>query len=433
VGRTLDERYRVVAPVAEGGFGVVYRAQHGPLDRPVALKVLKVPEDLSPEACARAIDGFVREARTLATLEHPAIARVLDYGTTVVADDRTAPWMVLEWIEGETLAAHLDRRAAAVPPSPEACLALLRPVFEALALAHDRGVVHRDVKPANIMLTPAPPGVRLLDFGIAKQMAQDEGGPSGETRTRTAAPAFSLGYAAPEQLSGTRTGPWTDVHALALVLSEVLTGRAPYSGDDDMALYLSVLSTARPTPALRGRDVGQWEPVLARALALMPGERFPDARAFLDALDATSPASAPDADAASPVAPSPPRRLPRRALAAVLVAGLAVVPARLAWRTGAPPSQRALAPAVTPPGMTSPTPTLVVVPPDADAATPTLPDAATRALTRPLVHRRSAVPVAAPTPVAVPVAVTPPLVAPEPTPPVIGAGARGIPEPAPAM
>ena len=268
LGRTLDGRYRVESAVAEGGFAVVYRAQHCTLDRPVALKVLKLPEDLTAEGRRRAIEDFLREARLIAALEHPAIARVLDYGTSSVGSEADTPWMALEWIDGETLASLLAR--APDPPSPAACLALFRPVFEVLALAHARGIVHRDIKPSNLMLTAAPPGVRVLDFGIAKQMAHGEATPSGETRTRSVSTAFSLHYAAPEQISGTRTGPWTDVHALALVLSETLTGRAPYAGGDAMALYLSVLSTERPTPARRGRDVGAWDPAFARALAPPP-------------------------------------------------------------------------------------------------------------------------------------------------------------------
>jgi serine/threonine-protein kinase len=135
-------------------------------------------------------------------------------------------------------------------------------------------------------------GTKLLDFGIAKAMELDETVSSGQTATRSDLRAFTLAYASPEQIGGTRSGPWTDVHALALLLVEVLTDRAPFRGEDNTALTVDVLSTARPTPAKFGLDVGAWEPILARALALRPVERFQHARDFLRALEADVPASA---------------------------------------------------------------------------------------------------------------------------------------------
>ncbi len=294
LGTRLDGKYDVQSVIAEGGFGVVYRAIHRTLLKPVAIKVLKTPPSL-PETHRKAfIDKFVFEARTIARLEHPGIVRVLDFGGGLLPAGGAAPWIVLEWIDGDTLDAVLDARRDHTGRPPVEALALLRPVFEALAVAHDEGVAHRDLKPANIMLARSRDRIdpKLLDFGIAKAMELDETVASGQTATQSELRAFTLAYASPEQIGGTRSGPWTDVHALALLLVEVLTDRAPFHGEDNTALTVDVLSTKRPTPAKFGLDVGPWEPVLARALALRPTERFQHARDLLRALEATVPASA---------------------------------------------------------------------------------------------------------------------------------------------
>jgi serine/threonine protein kinase len=288
VGARVEGRYDVEAAVAEGGFAVVYRARHRTLQKPVALKVLKAPEHLVGSGRAAFLATFEAEATTIARLDHPAIVRVIDFGASAMPDGTQAPWMVLEWLEGTTLDAALAERAGR-GRTPTEALALLLPVFEGIAHAHDEGVAHRDVKPANVMLTRDRRGAtstRVLDFGIAKLVDTTAGPTSGRTATQSGFRAFSPQYAAPEQISGTRTGPWTDVHALALVTVEALTGRPPYAQHDATAMFADALSAVRPTPARFGVDVGAWEPVLARALALMGADRYPDAGAFLDALRA---------------------------------------------------------------------------------------------------------------------------------------------------
>ncbi|MFO0646045.1 MAG: protein kinase [Polyangiales bacterium] len=292
MGQRLDGKYDIECVVAEGGFGVVYRATHRALQKLVAVKVLKVPTTLSDAARAEFLDKFALEARTIARFEHPAIVRVMDFGASPMPRGETAPWMVLEWLDGTSLEAHLEARGAGHGIDPSTALRMLEPVFEAIAYAHDEGVVHRDLKPANLMLSRSRRGEaswRVLDFGIAKLMGAEERTSSGFTATSSAMQAFSLPYAAPEQLTAMRTGPWTDVHALALILVEVLTGFAPFTGNDVAELFAASLAPQRPTPRFRGVDVGAWEPVLARALAFKPAERFPDARAFLVALRAALP------------------------------------------------------------------------------------------------------------------------------------------------
>ena len=296
IGQRLDGKYEVEDVVAQGGFAVVYRARHLALQKPVAVKVLRVPDDLHGPAREHFLSNFAREAQTIASLDHPAIVKVIDFGTSPMPVGDAAPWMVLEWLAGQTLDADLSARRGRGGRPPAECLAMLRPVIEALAYAHDEGVVHRDVKPGNLMLVESRRGdrtARVLDFGIAKVMSGDESAPvTGLTATHTHGRTFSLFYASPEQIAGTRSGPWTDVYALALVLTEMLTDEAPYSGSDVQEVYIDALSPVRPTPARRGVDVGDWEPVLARALSLKPAERFPDARTFLAALDLSVPAAA---------------------------------------------------------------------------------------------------------------------------------------------
>ncbi len=292
VGARLEGKYDIQSVVAEGGFGVVYRAVHRTLHKPIAVKVLKVPEGLSEALRKEFLDKFAQEARTIAQLEHPAIVRVIDFGASPMPAGEAAPWMVLEWLQGATLEEDFERRRGH-GRSPAEVLAMLQPIFEALAYAHDEGIAHRDIKPGNIMLVANRRGevsARLLDFGIAKSMAQGERASGGMTATRSALPAFSPMYAAPEQLAGSRTGPWTDVHAMALVLSEALVGSPVYPQDDNTALYAAVLSPVRPTPGRFEVQVGAWEAVLQRALSMRPDHRYGHMRDFLVALEAEVPA-----------------------------------------------------------------------------------------------------------------------------------------------
>lgn len=402
-GTRLDGKYDVHSVVAEGGFGVVYRATHRTLQQPVAIKILKTPPSL-PEAHRKAfIDKFVFEARTIARLAHPGIVRVLDFGGGLLPAGGAAPWIVLEWIDGDSLDTILDARRNGAGLPPAEALALLRPVFEALAVAHDEGVAHRDLKPANVMLARSRAGVvpKLLDFGIAKAMELDETVASGETSTRSDLRAFTLAYASPEQIGGTRSGPWTDVHALALLLVEALTDRPPFRGDDSTALTVDVLSATRPTPAKFGLDVGPWEPVLARALALRPADRFQHARELLRSLDANVPAAVSwDALATAPrfgSHPPPPERAttlkpvtqsvaprPSRAPIALAVVGIAALSFTALYLVGMSQPPAAPAPVVTP--VRVPPPPVVAAPAPAPpvVAAPPPPAPAPVAVVRPV-------------------------------------------------
>jgi serine/threonine protein kinase len=294
VGTILQPRYRVERAVAEGGFGVVYAAHHLTLDVPIAIKVLKPGPAHEPEAWADALDQFLVEARTMAKLRHPAIAVVYDTGIAAVTGyAQGVPWIALEWLDGETLRHDLEKRRGRGGRTPRECMALLRPVLEAVAHAHEAGIAHRDLKPSNVILVPEKGRIspRVVDFGIAKLMERETADASGHTATEGSVRAFSAAYAAPEQLAGTRTGPWTDVHALGLMLTELATDQPPYP-DGAAERFAAVFSKERPTPATKNVDVGGWEPVLQRALAVAPAERFADAGELLAALDAAIPEAA---------------------------------------------------------------------------------------------------------------------------------------------
>ncbi len=294
VGTLLARKYRVDRVVAHGGFGVVYAGRHIELDVPIAVKLLKPAGDVDFEVWGELLDQFLQEAKTLAKLRHPNVVAVLDAGFAPIDGfDADVPWMVLEWLEGETLRDSLLARRGRGGRTPAECMDLLRPVFEAIADAHDAGIVHRDLKPSNIMLVPDRRGVdaRVLDFGIAKMMKHEPTGDpsSGHTATQSRTSSFTVASAAPEQLSGSRTGPWTDVYALALLVTEVLTDRAPMGVVDPNDHYRKVFDGERPTPRALGVDCGAWEAVLARALAVRPNERQADARKLLADLESTLP------------------------------------------------------------------------------------------------------------------------------------------------
>lgn len=288
VGSIFERKYRVDRVVAEGGYGIVYAAQHLALETQVALKVLR-PQRVSRDDWTDLIHQFREEATALTRLRRSHVAGVLDSGIAPLGDDPMGlPWMALEWLEGETLRDHLEARRGHGGRSIAECMKLLRPVFETIAEAHEIKIAHRDLKPNNIMIVPtkAGPIPHVLDFGIAKLMenGQDEVA-AADTATDSRTPAFTLSSAAPEQLAGSRTGPWTDVYALGLLVTEVLTDRAPIDTEDPHERYRISFAEVRPTPASLGVDVGAWEPILARALAVKPSDRQRDAGALLAELD----------------------------------------------------------------------------------------------------------------------------------------------------
>ncbi len=250
--------YRIDAALGRGGMGVVYRATDVRLGRPVALKVLPAP--LAGDTRARA--RLLEEARTASALDHPHICTILDVGSVEggPAGDRMYLAMVL--YEGETLADRLARGPVPVPES----LRIGRQLAAALATAHAAGLVHRDVKPSNILLTRPDGAVRLVDFGIAGRV--------GKELPHTMAAWGSRRYMSPERASGASPDPRADVWSLGLVLRDLLDARPdPKASPDPEEVAALLHRCLDPDPSRRPKDAGE---VLA---ALEPGLRMPPHRA----------------------------------------------------------------------------------------------------------------------------------------------------------
>jgi TolB-like protein len=265
IGRTLSH-YRIEDRLGAGGMGVVYRASDLALGRSVALKVL--PEGFSPELR----DRLMREARASARLQHPCIATFHEAG-----EDDGVAWMAIEYVRGRTL----RQRLAEGPLPLEKALAVAGALLEALAHAHAAGILHRDVKPENVMLAEAG-GVKLLDFGLAKHLETEDAGADRATLTLiTSAGAITgtPGYLAPEQIRGEDADGRADLFAVAAVLYEALTGTPAFAGANPMArLGATLTHDPEPLPPRFPEGLGR---LVGRALSRDRSERPASAGAFL--------------------------------------------------------------------------------------------------------------------------------------------------------
>jgi serine/threonine-protein kinase len=274
LGALVDGRYRVRARVARGGMATVYTAVDERLERTVALKIIHPAQADDP----RFVDRFIDEAKTIARLTHPNVVAVYDQGT-----HHGLPYLVMEYVRGRTLREVLaDRRRL----QPQEALAILEQVLAAVAAAHRAGLVHRDVKPENVLVAEAPGGsansivdgvVKVADFGLARavERSADEG-EGGAQLLATAA------YVAPELITDGHADPRTDVYSAGIVLFEMLTGRVPYDGDRPVDVAWQHVRQDVPPPS---RYVPALPPVLdelvARATRRDPGGRPTDAGAML--------------------------------------------------------------------------------------------------------------------------------------------------------
>jgi serine/threonine protein kinase len=268
--------YTLLEPLGHGGMAIVYRARQESLDRTVAVKVLS--ENLA--ASSEFMERFRREARTAANLRHPNVITVHDFGE----DERGVPYLVLEYIEGATLADLMDTGLddARIPD-------LLDQIAAGLDYAHARGVIHRDIKPGNVLLTADGRAV-LADFGLAWLL-------EGAHLTLTGGVIGTPEYMSPEQASGDPIDHRCDVYALGVVLFEMLAGERPFAADTPIGVLLKHLQDAPPSILeLRPELPVAVDHVVSRALAKDPDERFSSAgelaRAFRAAFLA-SPAPAP--------------------------------------------------------------------------------------------------------------------------------------------
>jgi TolB-like protein/predicted Ser/Thr protein kinase/Tfp pilus assembly protein PilF len=286
-------RYRIVRELGRGGMGVVFLARDETLDRDVALKVIQTGDANQAER-----RRFEREARSAARLQHPGIATIYDVGV-----HGGQPFLAMEFIDGETLAQRLKRGAL----DATSLFDLARQLAAALAAAHDAGVVHRDLKPGNVMCA-ADGRVRLLDFGLARTDIGTVGDDTGtEQLTKTGAVVGTPAYMAPEQARGERVGAVSDVFALGIVLHEAATGRSAFSGPNVFAVLASVLSETPTSLAAQRTDLPPgFAEVVARCLNKDPAQRFSsagDVARALDKLKASSSSSlTSSSSAASPAA-----------------------------------------------------------------------------------------------------------------------------------
>jgi beta-lactam-binding protein with PASTA domain/tRNA A-37 threonylcarbamoyl transferase component Bud32 len=266
VGRLLDGRYRVDSRIARGGMAAVYLATDTRLDRRVAVKVMHPALADDAEFVAR----FIREARSAARLSHPNVVAVFDQGA-----DGDAVFLVMEYVEGYTLRDLLRERG---PLQPGAALAVLEPVLAALAAAHDAGLVHRDVKPENVLL--ADDGrVKVADFGLARAVAE---------ASHTASTGLLIGtvaYLAPEQVEHGTADARSDVYAAGVMLFELLTGRQPFFGETAIAVAYRHVNDVVPAPSTCAPGIPERvDALVTRATSRDPDRRPADASAFLVAL-----------------------------------------------------------------------------------------------------------------------------------------------------
>ncbi|MFG3442911.1 protein kinase [Nonomuraea sp. NPDC047897] len=260
-GTTLNDRYALTSRVGGGGMGEVWRADDTVLGRTVAVKVMTPALAEDPTFAQR----FQNEARAMATLQHPGVVDVYDYGACEVAGRRVS-FLVMEFVDGESLDRVLRRR----PLDPAATMRLVAEVSDALSAAHERGIVHRDVKPANLLIRPDG-RVALTDFGIAHSASAGQ-------LTATGAMLCSAGYCAPELATASEVTPSVDVYALGVVAFECLAGHLPFQGETPVQIIFKHLHADVP-PLPADVPAGPRE-VVARALEKEPGRRWPSAVAL---------------------------------------------------------------------------------------------------------------------------------------------------------
>jgi eukaryotic-like serine/threonine-protein kinase len=316
VGSVIAGTYSVVEVVAEGGFGVVYRAHHGGFRAPVAMKLLKVPQQ-NAEQRAEFLELFRAEAELLFRLSAslPTVVRPLHVDAFQAADGRFVPYMVMEWLDGLTLDALISARNRDGQPAVplRKLVRLLTPVARALERAHNFSgpegaisIVHRDLKPENIFIAQVAGEevVKILDFGIGKVRSAASQVAGRLSQDGKAPTAFTPAYGAPEQWAPRhygQTGPWTDVWGLALCIVETLAARPIIDGDPPTMMGITLDATRRPTPRNEGVDVSDAvEAVFERALALDPRARQRDVGIFWNEL--TAALQVPDA-ASAPALP----------------------------------------------------------------------------------------------------------------------------------
>ncbi|MEM9693943.1 MAG: serine/threonine-protein kinase, partial [Myxococcota bacterium] len=305
VGTTLAGTFHVEEVIAEGGFGVVYRAEHVAFRAPVALKCLKVPGTVNSTQSETFVENFREEAEILFHLsaQIPEVVRPLHADAMTTEDGVFVPYLAMEWIEGKPLDSIVIIREqdGLAPLGLRKVVRMLSPIAHALSRAHRFqvpggavvSVTHCDLKPENIVITEKdnPVRAKILDFGIAKArdtMRQRVGRITASEDSRP----FTPSYGAPEQWVPKRygqTGPWTDVWGMALTMVECLIGNPPIDGEMHAMMGTALDKSRRPTPGGEGVVIGEAaERVMTRALAVDPRERYQDIEEFWTAIEAAA-------------------------------------------------------------------------------------------------------------------------------------------------
>lgn len=269
VGRVLDDKYCVEERLGAGGMGAVYRGRHVEMDRPVAIKVLQQRFVESEAARTR----FLLEARAAVLLRHLNAVSVTDFGQT----SEGCVYIVMELLEGRTLREILSREG---PIETARAISLMLQASAAVAAAHAAGIIHRDLKPSNILVTQSaeqPMIVKVLDFGIAKLTIDEEGVNGDHADSVIGTPR----YMSPEQNNGHELTPATDVYSLGVILYEILTGMAPFTGSTPAEIAEKhATATPRPLREVVASIPEDVERVVLRALEKRPEDRPADAAAF---------------------------------------------------------------------------------------------------------------------------------------------------------
>jgi eukaryotic-like serine/threonine-protein kinase len=306
VGSLQAAVFRVERVVAEGGFGVVYRAHHEGFKAAVALKCLKIPGAFSAEQRQAFLQKFQEEGEVLFQLSAliPSVVRPLHVGTLETSKHPFVPFIALEWLDGESLDSVIERRRAAGKPPLDLArvVRMMGPVARGLECAHkfpgpagtQLSILHRDLKPENLFLAKVhgQETLKILDFGIGKVRSAATQMVGRVSAEQGGIAAFTPAYGAPEQWLPKRygqTGPWTDIWGFALCAVEALTNQAPFEGDAPAVMGACINEQERPTPLTFGVKLpDRAEAAFRKALAVDPVNRFHDIGAFWDELEAAS-------------------------------------------------------------------------------------------------------------------------------------------------